>query len=300
MSDEVLAVQVQTEDGPGLRARLFATGETFEIPVGSGDVGGLDVDGTTVLWWEGSYEEETSSYVDQHVYAYRLPEGPRMDVAGAPGRNVGYPQLAGPWLTWVEGEPWEEAPDEYWRMPILGYLLDPQGEPVGEPNVLVPSAITSIIGDAGWTYTLSHTFLAWEQAAEVDGFIPGTYVMDLGTLETRLLGPEAWRPSLCGEHLVYQDGGLVVLDLLSKERLEIDVRGDFAVAAPTFAAYFRPVEGTAGEYEIAARGYEGHYEQVLLERAPSPPWLSAPISASATHIAFPAGERLYLFEWQPQ
>ena len=202
LSNDVLAVQVRTEDGFGLRARLFATGETFELPVGDGDVGGVDVDDMTVVWWEGSYDEATFSYVDQHIYAYRLPDGPKIGVAGGE-KNVGYPQIAGSWLTWVEGSPWEELPEEYWRMPVFGSLLDSEGRPIGDPTRLVPSAVTSIIGDAGWSYSLSEDFLAWEQAAEVDGVASGTHVLDLGTNETQAIGSQAWRPSIRADTLVY-------------------------------------------------------------------------------------------------
>ena len=299
LSDDVMAVKVDTEGGADLRARLFATGETFELPVGDGDIGGIDVDGRTVVWWEGSYDEATFSYVDQHIYTYRLPDGPKIDIVGG-DTNVGYPQIAGPWLTWVEGSPWEEAPEEYWRMPVFGSLLDSRGGPVGEPTSLVPSAIASIIGDAVWTYSLSESFLAWEQMAEADGVAVGMYVLDLATNETLTVGSQAWRPSLSGDTLVYwgEDDGLIALDLVSGERRQIDARGDFATAAPTFAAYFRPAEAAGGGYEIVARGYGGVYEQVLAEETSAPPWLSAPVAVAGERVAFVADEGLRLFEWQ--
>ncbi len=297
LSDEALVVQVQTESGPGIRAHLFATKETFELPVGDGDAGGIDVDGDTVVWWEGSYDETTFSYVEQHIYAYRLPDGPKIDIAGGE-TNVGYPQIAGSWLTWSEGRPWDEQPDEYWLVPVFGSLLDSESRPVGEPTSLVPSAVTYIIGDAGWTYSLSQDFLAWEQGADLDGFGAGTHVLDMGTLQTQPVGSGAWRPSLSGDILVFWDNGLTALDLTSGERWQIDAGGDFAAAAPTFAAYFRPNEGAAGRYEIAARGYGGAYEQVLAPQTAASPWLSAPIAVSSTRIAFPDGDSVRLFEWR--
>jgi hypothetical protein len=303
LSDEVLAVRVGAEGGDGLLARLFATGETFELPIGDGDVGGVDVDGMTVVWWEGTYDEALFSYVDQQIYAYTLPDGPKIAIAGAddvsgPEKNLGYPQIAGSWLTWVEGSPWEEMPDEYWRMPIFGALLDSQSQPLGEPTNLVPSAVASIIGDAVWTYSLSQNFLAWEQAAEVDGLSAGTYVLDLGTNETYAVGAGTWRPAIAGDTLLYWDGSLHALDLASGERQLIDDEGDFASAAPTFAAYFRPNGQADGGYAIVARGYGGEFEQVLTDRTTAPPWLSSPIAVSSTRVAFLLDDDLRLFEWE--
>lgn len=296
LSDEVLVILVNRRGSSLLLAHLFSTSETYEIRTRGGDAGGVDIHGMMVVWWEGTYDQETSGYIDQHVYGYRVPGGPKIDmVAGE--ENVGYPQVAGRWLTWVEGSPWEEAPDEYWRMPILGSLLDKDGKPLGEPISLVPSAVTSIMGDAGWTYTLSPGFLAWEQAAPADGALPGTHVIDLGTMETLALGANAWRPSLNGNNLVFWENGLHALNIDSMDRRSIDLRGDFGAAGPTFAAYYRPVDDGYGGYEVVARGYRGVYEQVLAQGA-DPPWLAAPIAVSATRIAFLAGDRLYLFEWE--
>lgn len=298
LSDEVLAVQVQTASGPGIRAKLFSTGETFELPMDADDVGGIDVEGSTVVWWEGAYDEATSSYSSQHVYEYSLPEGPKIEIAGGEG-SFGYPQIAGSWVTWTEGVPWEPSPDEYWLMPIFGNMLDSGGSPVGEPTSLVPSAVASILGDATWTYSLSPTFLAWEQNAEADGFATGTHVLDLDTMATQPVGDGAWRPSLSGNTLVFWEDGLVGLDLTSGERWDIDAQGDFATAAPTFAAYFRPAPAGGG-YEIAARGYTGSYEQVLTAQTTAPPWLSAFIAVSSTRVAFSDGDKTRLFEWLPK
>lgn len=296
LSDEVMLLQVEAEGGYRLLAHYLASGGTYQLPVGTGDVGGIDVESDTAIWWEGTYDAATAGYIDQHIYAYQLPDGPKIDVV-KDAANVGYPQIAGRWLTWVEGSPWEENPDEYWRMPIFGALLDSQGRPVDTPTRLVPSAVASILGDSGWTYSLSATFLAWEQATEIEGATTGTHVVDIGTLEMQSLGPDAWRPSLSEDKLVYWENGLAMLDLTSGESSALDPRGDFATAAPTFTAYYRPIDPPDGGYEIVARGYEGRYEQVLAGQADAP-WLSPTIAASSSRVAFIAGGVLHVFEWE--
>lgn len=298
LSDDWLLVQTETEGRFTLVAHELSMGTTYELPVGDRDVGGIDVDGDTAVWWEGTYDPDTTSYVDQHIYSYRLPDGLKQEIAGG-DKNLGYPQVAGRWITWVEGNPWEENPDEYWEMPVFASLLDSQGRPVDEPTRIVPSAVTYILGDAVWTYSLSRTFLAWEQGAERDGLSTGTHVLDLGTLEIQALGPDSWRPSLAEAFLVFWNDGLVRLDLDSGERSRLDPLGDFATAGPTFVAYFRPSEASGVGYEIVARGYEGAHEQVLTEQADAP-WLSAAIATSQRHVAFVTGGTLHLFEWDAE
>jgi hypothetical protein len=296
LSEDALLVLSEGSNGYKLLAHAFASAETFELPVGDGDVGGIDIDGMTAVWWEGAYDQANAIYNDQHIYSYKLPDGPKIDVTTAEG-SLGYAQIAGPWITWVEGRPWEDNPDEYWRMPIMGTLIDADGKPVDEPTSLVPSAVAAILGDSVWTYSLTDKFLAWEQGVETEEAGPGTYVLDLGTLETRALGVRTWRPSLAAETLVYWEDGLATLDLMTGEHRPIDARGDFAAAAPTFAAYYRATDDPGSGYEIVARGYEGVHEQVLAKDA-DPPWMAAPVCAATTRIAFLASGSLHVFEWK--
>jgi hypothetical protein len=178
--------------------------------------------------------------------------------------------------------------------------VDPSGAPVGEPVELVSSATGFALGDSVWTYSLSDTHIAWEQAAPVGLYDTGTYTMDLSTLQPLVVGDQAWRPSVQGDNVVYYQDGLKATDLVTGEVREIDPSGDFAAAAPTFATYFRSVE-TDGEsnYEIVARGYTGSYEQVL-GRQSEPPWFSPLIAASGTHVAFAVDGVVHVFEWQGQ
>jgi hypothetical protein len=160
--------------------------------------------------------------------------------------------------------------------------------------------VASILGDSSWTYSLGETFLAWEQAAAVGALDTGTYVLDLSNMPAgpQSIGTEAWRPSIGGDTLVYWENGLKALDLKTGEKREIDPKGDFPAAAPTFAAYFRPIEsGDGTTYEIVARGLTGGYEQVLAQQADAP-WLSPAIAASGKRVAFVADGTLHVFDWK--
>ncbi len=297
LSDEALLVLTGDSGSYKLIAHLFASGVTYELPAGGGDMWSIDIDGNMAVWWEGTVDDTTASYTDQRIYSYQLPDGPKIEIASG-DRSGGYPQTAGAWLTWVESGPWSENPDEYWKMTIIGALLDANGEPVDEPTVLVPSAIAFVLGDSGWQYSLSNRFLVWEQGAEADGLDIGSYVLDLGTLEIQHLGTQAWRPTLGDDIVVYSDEGLRWRDLSTGESGLIDESGDFAAAAPTFVAYHRFVEEGEGRYEIVARGYNGDHEQTLHEQADAP-WLAAPISVARTRVAFLAGGFLHVFQWEP-
>ncbi|MFH0915816.1 MAG: hypothetical protein V1912_05145 [bacterium] len=299
VSDDVLLMLAQASPGYRLYAYTFLSDTMVELPVEATDLGGIDVDANVTVWWEGTYDENSNSYTDQHIYSYVVPGGPKVEVIGG-GRDVGYPQIAGSWVTWVEGSPWDANPEEYWLVPIYGSFVSVGTETTNEPTLLVPSAVAAIMGDSTWTYSLSEDFLAWEQAAAVGGLDTGTHVLDLMTVpgEPRSIGADAWRPSVCGDSLVYWEDGLKFLDLRTGEKREIDPKGDFATAAPTFAAYFRAIDsGDGSAYQIVARGFTGAYEQVLTQQA-DPPWLSPFVAASAAHVAFVADGTLHVFEWK--
>jgi hypothetical protein len=163
---------------------------------------------------------------------------------------------------------------------------------------LVPSATAYALGDSVWTYGLSETHLAWEQATAAGLFDAGTYTMDLATLQPLVVGNEAWRPALGGSTLVYYQDGLKAADLGTGQVREVDSSGDFATASSTFAAYFRSVEiDGESRYEIVARGYGGNYEQVLGQQY-NPPWLSPMIAASDNHVAYAVDGVAHVFEWR--
>lgn len=299
VSSSVLLMQTQTDSGYGLYAYYFITDKMVELPVEGPEVGGIDVFDTDVVWWEGTYDKTSDSYTDQHIYFYTVPGGPKVEVAS--GRtHVGYPQVAGILVSWVEDSPWTANPEEYRLMPIYASFVGVGAGTDIEPWALVPSAVASITGDATWTYSLGTTFVAWEQAAAAGGLETGTYVQDVTSLlaKPQSIGTDAWRPSICFDNLVYRQNGLEVLDLKTGEKREIDPDGDFPTAAPTFAAYYRPVEsGDGTQYEIVARGLKGNYEQVLGRQADAP-WLSPSIAADGQYVAFVADGTLHIFKWQ--
>lgn len=298
-SDEALLVGVEgSAGGYDLYGYLFDRSTVVQLPVGGTSFPGEDLDGLLAVWWEGQYNEDTDEFFDEHLYAFRLPDGPRVEVAAR--SRMSYPQVAGDWITWAEGGPWEENPEEYALYHIYGVKVDANGTPMSEPVELVPSATAYLLGDSFWTYDLSETHLTWEQATAVGPYQAGLYTMDLSTREPRLLSTEAWRPSLAGQKIVYFQDGLKVTDLATGQTRGIDAGGDFPTAASTFAAYYRSAQTSSGsEYQIVARGYDGNHEQVLGATTEAP-WLSPLIAASDKHVAFAFDGIPHVFQWQGQ
>ncbi len=294
VSDDALLFQTGGEAG-GLYAYLFDSGQTVVLPTGSGNLWGADIDGSLVVWSEADAMDPGSNV---HVYAYRLPEGPRREVVS--GAGVSYAQVAGGVITWTESRPWDAEPDEWDEHIIKGVSVDESGEPLGAPVTLVDggSAIGSILGDSIWMYSLSEGFLAWEQHTDAGAIPRGLYVMDLGEMQPRPLGSEAWAPSLSSNRVVFTMDGIRYADFDGATKT-LDGAGDFATAAPTFATYFRPTAGGDGTtWAVVTKGYTGAYEQVLLNDTGDPPWFLPPIAASAHHIAFCFDGTVHLFTWQ--
>ncbi|OFW62156.1 MAG: hypothetical protein A2133_03530 [Actinobacteria bacterium RBG_16_64_13] len=299
VSDQALLIDVQVDVNTyELYAYMLGSGSLIQLPIEANDFFGEDIDGLMAVWSEGTYDESTGQYTDSHIYAYPLPDGPKAEVTAATGA-VFYPQVAEPWITWVESTPLEENPDEYSLLRISGVMVDSKGVPVGEPAELVSQATAFVLGDSSWNYGLTNTHLVWENATTVGTFDPGIYSMELATLQPLIVGSESWRPSLAEDTIVYTESGLMAASVDGGQVRTIDALGDFGTAAPTFAAYYRtPDSEQATGYEVVARGYTGAYEQVLGVLTDAPPWLSAPISASANHVAFIVDGGVHLFEWQ--
>lgn len=298
LSDETMLIDAEISHGYALHAYMFASGELIELPIEATDFYDEDLEGDLAVWWEGDYREDTDEYLNEHVFAYRLPDGPKVSVT-EDGRSPYYPQTAGRWLTWAEAAPWDEDPEDYWLLKIYGVQLDPEGRPEGDPGELVWAATSYAYGDVPWVYSLSGTHLAWENATAVEGLEAGVYVMDFGRFDPMLLATEASRPSLSNDIVVYydHDEGLVAKNLFTGRVLEIDRLGDFATAAPSFAVYYRPVESDETFYRIMARGYSGRHEQVLGEQS-DPPWMSSAVAASTDRVACVIDGIVHLFEWQ--
>lgn len=295
-SDRALLLEVETGDGRELYAYMLDLGTVIELPVSASEFYGEDIDGLLAIWWEGEYDEESGRYHDERLYAFRLPDGPKVEVVARTG--MFYPLVAGQWITWVEGEPWEENPEEYWLLRVLGTKIDSNGSPQSEPVELVPSATAFALGDSVWTYDLSETHITWEQSTAVGLYEAGTYVMDLSALQPLVVGNEAWRPSLGDGKVAYFQDGLKTVDLATGQVQEIDAAGDFPTAASTYVAYFRSTQSDdQSAYEVVARGYDGKHEQALGLHS-DPPWLSPLIAASESHVAFAADGLAHAFEWQ--
>ena len=299
LSDTALIMESGSESPSKISAFVMSGSQSVDLPVKSQQAGASDIDGDLVVWWEGNYDDSTSSFTDQHVYAYRLPNGPEVEVAG-PDLKPSYPQVAGGRVTWTESTPLESNPEEYYRVPVYGVRVNEDGSPAGAPDELVPSAIAYVAGDSGWTYSLADGFLAWEQAQADAGIGAGTHVLTFGNVQSSSLGENAWRPSISGNVVVYWSEGLKALNMVSRRTWDVDGNGDFPATAPTFVAYFRPLQnGDTTAYEVVVRGLDNGTEQVL-GQVSNPPWLSsAPIAVSANHVAYVSDDgKAHLFEWQ--
>jgi hypothetical protein len=256
---------------------------------------GMDIDGDVAVWWEGAaFDDPTAMWTEQHIYSFHLPDGPRTEiVAGGAAVRIGSPQVALPYVTWVESAPWAAGPpDEFWTERILMAQVDDSGAPTGAATEMVPMALAFALGDSGWQYSLSRTCLAWENGDAAGGDV-GTNAIEIETDSYGSIGANAWRPSLWQHTLVYYDNGLKITDLSAGGVHDFASDGDFATAGPDFAAYYRMVDGGT---EIVARAYDGSYEQVLGTN-PDPPWFCPPISVSPGYIAFTIGNNVHLFRW---
>ena len=297
VSDDALLFRTAADTGPGsIYAYIFASGKTVQLPTGGTTIGYMDVDGALAVWWEAEGADVTAN---AHIYAYHLPDGPKVEVAS--GAGVTYPHVKGRLITWADGKPLASDPTNWYDYVIKAAAVDAQGQPTGAPTTLVDagSAIASSTGDTSWYYSLSDGFIAWEQQYGSGAIGPGTYMMDLGEMQPWRVDPDAWRPSLYKNRVVFTRNGVETAQFGSKNAVTLDASADFATAAPTYAAFFRPkVAGSGTAWAVVARGYNGKYEQVLLDDAGSPPWLLSPIAASAHRIAFAFGGKLQLFSWQ--
>ncbi len=243
----------------------------------------MDIDGSLAVWWEANGADVIS---DAHIYAMRLPDGPKVEVAS--GTSVAYPQVTKGMITWVEGKPWATEPDAWWDYTIKAASIDADGQPTGSAITLVDygSAIAATLGDSTWSYSLSDGYLAWEQQSDAGVIGIGSYVMDLGPMEPWNVDSDAWRPSLYKERVVLTLNGVSYADFLESVKT-LDGAGDFATAAPTYAAYYRPTpSGDGTSWAVVAKGYTGKHEQVLLDDTGNPPWFLAPIATSGHHVAF--------------
>ncbi len=292
VSDDALLFQAGTN---GVYAYVFESGKTIGLPTAAEKAGGIALDGMLAVWWEAN---GTDPVTDAHIYAMLLPDGPKVEVAS--GTSVAYPQVAGGMITWVEGQPWATQPDEWYDYTIKGVSVDETGSPVASASVLVKPgrAIASTVGDSTWVYSLSEGFIAWEQQNKAGAIKPGTWMMDLAELKPWRIGADAWRPSLYKNRVVFTLDGVETAKFSGKAQT-IDGAGDYATAAPTYAAFYRPKpsgDGTA--WAVVAKGYTGGYQQVLLDDTGSPPWFLPSIAASAHRIAFSVDGALHLFTWQ--
>jgi zinc-ribbon domain len=291
VSEDALLLQTSSAGGFKLSAVMFGSGDVIEISEADA-LWSFDIDGSVAVWWEGNaWDDAAQRYADQHIYTMHLPDGPTTEIVGGP--PLGGAQIALPWVTWVEGEPWVDNPAEYQAFRIIAQRVDDNGVKVGTPREYVSLALAFMLGDSGWQYSVSNLYLTWEHALAAGGYEAGTHVLELETEDHGLISATAWRPSLWQDILAYSDSGLKYTRLSAGGTHDLDPAGEYPTAGPTFVAYYR-LAGAGSE--IVAKGYNGNHEQVLGTN-PDPPWWCPAIAVSERHIAFTIGTEVHLFEW---
>lgn len=294
VSDEALVVNT----AKGLFASLIdksSVGRPVQLPVSGGKAGSPTVDGTLVAWWEGTRNETSGVFVDQAIYAMRLPDGRPVQVVGS-DRAPYYPQLSGRYLAWVQPKPENgDVTSEIWIQPIYRVSLSDDGSPQGEPELLTdaPRAhVVSGISGAAWAYSFDRSRLAWEQHQEAEGFSTGDYLMDLTTGDTTRLPSTGGRPLIAGNTLTYFSDALQAMDLTTKKVWTVNTRGDWIIPSEDFVAYLRVVRRQRYK-EIVAVRLADHSEQILGHQE------AYALAASDNHIAFVGDDgKVKLFEWR--
>ncbi|MHB8867888.1 MAG: hypothetical protein ACYC6T_14760 [Thermoleophilia bacterium] len=264
----------------------FATGRLQQLPTEMESVGMVDIDGPQVVWWEGTYDDSLEEWTDEGIFAYRLPSGPRVQLAGKEG-SPGFPLVAGGFVTWTRARPSTFSPEEVWEFPIFGLPITADGRPAGSAELLVPAPAAFVLGDSVWLYDLSPAYLAWEHHWDTADGDAGSYVRELRSGADTYLGPDAWRPSAAGPNVAYWDGdGLYLRDLQTGESRLLDAEGDWPALTEQYVAYLRGTEGADSYgWEIVTRGLTERSEQVLGTQT-TPPWFGSVISVAPHHLAF--------------
>ena len=296
VSDEALVVST----AKGLYAGLIdegGVGVPIQLPVSGGKVGSPTVDGTLVAWWEGTFDKTSNVYVDQAIYAMRLPDGSPVQVVGY-DRAPYYPQLSDGYLAWIQPAPESGAANgDVWIQPVYRVPVADDGSPRGEPDLLTSAPRAYVLGSAAWAYSFDGSLLAWEQHQEAEGLGAGVYLMDLTTGDTTQVSLSGGRPSIAGNIVTYFGDALEGMDVAAKKVWTIDTRGDWATASEDFVVYLRGVRRQ--DYrEVVALRFGDHSEQIL-GRQTTHPSVAAPFAASGSHIAYVGDDgKVKLFEWR--
>lgn len=81
VSEQAVLVHTRSGDKPELYAYLVDSGTIVKIPVPSSDVWSVDLEGLLAVWYEGNFDSSTGEPSDAHIYAFPLPNGPKVEIA---------------------------------------------------------------------------------------------------------------------------------------------------------------------------------------------------------------------------
>lgn len=243
LSSVALVISAQED----LYAYLFATESLVELPVENDVyVGGVDIAGDLVVWTENTYSNDLNGPLQASLYAYRLPDGPKVKLVGD-SRGPWAPLIDGGRVFWVEtthvsGDPGqgEQSLDQcaIWMIEVDG-----DGKPQGSPIKVTdrPNSNHEPAGDELWSYDVHGSHLAYQR---MWGEEPGVHLLDLGGGTDTYLG-EGDIPSLSSSLVAWrgtaEDGGWQVwgYDLETGLVAVLAEDGHMPFAGPGYVLYAR-------------------------------------------------------------
>ncbi len=184
-SDALLVQTLGPEAFGGLHAYLFSAQTLVELPV-SDDVyvDGAAIEGDLVVWTESRFSGMSVS--SSQAYAYRLPDGPKVEI-GVPAASVVDDGRVF-WTEWthVSGDvdQGEVSLDScvIWMVDVDEYG-NPESSPVEVTNR--PNSSYEPAGDELWSYGVEGSHLAYQR---MWGDEPGVHLVDLRTGRDTYLG----------------------------------------------------------------------------------------------------------------
>jgi hypothetical protein len=185
---------------------LLATKRLVKLPVeNDARVGGVAVAGELVVWTEAQYSDDLDAPAQVTLYAYRLPDGPKVKLVGDK-RTPSAPLLDGGRVFWVEAThvsgDVNAGEEELYSQVVWMLKVDDSGKPQGSPVKITdrPNSSHEGGGDELWSYDAKGSYLAYQR---MWGEEPGVHLVDLGSGTDTYLG-EGDIPSVSSSLVVWR------------------------------------------------------------------------------------------------